>query len=72
MNNLERLACAMGYPGITLEFLQDMTLQGPGAFSRLAAQHHLSDFVAREAKSEYDDLMAQGRAMFAPMRADPS
>jgi hypothetical protein len=66
MNNLERIVCAMGFPRINPEALEALRLQGKGAFTRLAAQHHLSVTVGIEARKEFESLMAQGAIMFAP------
>lgn len=64
-DNLEKLAVAMGYPSITLEFLT--AAKGHvGSFSRLAVEKGLPLEVGIAAKREFITLLTQGAVMFAP------
>ena len=66
-SNLHTLATLLGFPGITLEFLQEMKRQ-PGAFTRLAATHGRPE-IGPAAKREFLAFMEQGAQMFAPVEA---
>lgn len=62
--NLEKMSVAMGFKGLSLEFLQQCK-DAPGAFSRKAVMCGMSISEGIEAKKEFFKFMDMGAQMFA-------